>query len=266
MVPRSAGREGRVEPRSRNVARTQCARHAVDADEITWPAGLGSTRPPNVFEPSGCARCHRTARDGYALVFVEPAPLPPHERRWRHPSEFGPSADEIAFDQRVARSNVRVVTIATGALTAALVATLVVTLTPRRPPAPTAMSATTLPAASVVVQGDGIAALSQASDRRVAEVRVDRRSLAPSTPIALTGAPLSVAATPLSQPSDDADVADVPPDGAAIVIVLTSTHAYQVSWDEVDLVDAPDGSVVVTTDGELVAAFDGGELHVLVER
>ncbi len=197
---------------------------------------------------------------------MEPAPLPPHERRWRHPSELGPTADEIAADDAVTTSSVRVATIATGALTAALVATLVVTLAPRRPPAPTAMSATTLPAASVVIQGDGIAALSQAADRRDAEVRVDRRSLAPSTPLALTGAPLSVAATPLPAASADADVADDPPEGAAIVIVLTSTHAYQVSWDEVGLVDAPDGSVVVTVDGELVAAFDGGELRVLVDR
>ena len=61
------------------------------------------------------------ARDhDYARVLVEPAPLPPHERSWRHPSEIGPSRVEIAADGHGRRSARR------GTLAALMVVVMVV--------------------------------------------------------------------------------------------------------------------------------------------
>ncbi len=55
------------------------------------------------------------------------------------------------------------------------------------------------------------------------------------------------------------------PDATERVYVLTQSHTYALWWSQIDRLVAPDGSVVVTVDGELLATFVGSELRILVD-
>ncbi|MGI9051562.1 MAG: hypothetical protein ACR2HQ_02745 [Ilumatobacteraceae bacterium] len=65
-------------------------------------------------------------------------PLPPHERRWRHPSELGPPTHEPTT------KGGRVLIASTATLGLLLVAALALTMTPRRSASPIAASSTAL--------------------------------------------------------------------------------------------------------------------------
>ena len=49
------------------------------------------------------------------------------------------------------------------------------------------------------------------------------------------------------------------------VYVLTRSHTYAVWWSQIDRLVAPDGAVVVSADGELLATFVDDEIRVLVD-
>ncbi len=68
---------------------------------------------------------------------VDRAPLPPHERPWRHPSELGPPEHEPTTTAG------RVLIVATATLSLALIGLLVLTVTPDRSPDPSSAGATT---------------------------------------------------------------------------------------------------------------------------
>ncbi len=68
---------------------------------------------------------------------MDQAPLPPHERSWRHPSELGPPEHEPTTTAG------RVLIVATATLSLALVGLLVLTVTPDRAPDTASESATT---------------------------------------------------------------------------------------------------------------------------
>ena len=78
--------------------------------------------------------------------------------------------------------------------------------------------------------------------------------------LTLVGAPNAV-----SVASANADVGKRLPGDDERVYVLTRSHTYALWWSQVDRLVAPDGAIVVTADGELVAAFVDGELDVLVD-
>lgn len=67
---------------------------------------------------------------------MEPGPLPPHERAWRHPSELGPPPHEPTSTT----GRLLIVTSATVSLL--LVGLLVITMTPDQTPSPTAAGST----------------------------------------------------------------------------------------------------------------------------
>ncbi|TFH15469.1 MAG: hypothetical protein E4H05_08190, partial [Acidimicrobiales bacterium] len=75
---------------------------------------------------------------------MEPGPLPPHERTWRHPSELGPTKADID-----AGSSNHLAALAVGALAVVAVAGLVIAMTPRTSSSPIALSATTTPVSAV---------------------------------------------------------------------------------------------------------------------
>lgn len=199
-----------------------------------------------------------------------PAPIPPHERSWRHPSELAPTAADVDLG-----STGRGWVVATGTAAALLAVVLVVAMSPPRSSAPTAVSATTIPAATVRLQpADGAAtgARVTAPQRAVVAVpaptapgpvRMDR-TVAAGEALPLAGAPAAVA-TAAAQRVDEMSVAGAVPDGDDRVVVLTVSHVYDVAWRNLERVAAPDGSLVTNRRGELLATFVDGELRVLVE-
>ena len=143
-----------------------------------------------------------------------------------------------------------------GALAVVAVAGLVVAMTPRAVTNPLALSATTMPPAVVsVASAPG--------------------GSAPSVPTAQpAGIPMgalltSFAAFPhavTSGPHFDLDgtgIANGEPDADGVVLVRTDAVTYRLPWGQVPLLDMPDGTVVFTVDGDLLAHVRRGELVVL---
>jgi len=178
--------------------------------------------------------------------------LPPHERSWRHPSELGPRA----HDDAVARSTSgNGLVLATGALAAVAIVVMVVTLTPTRSSSPTAMNATTIPAANVQLQDDDLAPRDSTA----------RQAIARDELFAFTATPNAVSAAPVGQ-TDELEVASRLPGDNDEVVVLTSSHTYLVAWRDLDRIEPPDGALVITRTGDLVASFIGGTLRMLIDE
>ena len=78
----------------------------------------------------------------YDSTFVEPGPLPPHERTWRHPSELGPTFHDVDNSSAFG-SHTKLLAAASGALAIMMIVAIVVTVTPSQSDAPLALSATT---------------------------------------------------------------------------------------------------------------------------
>jgi hypothetical protein len=175
---------------------------------------------------------------------VEPGPLPPHERAWRHPSELAPTRSTLDDGRRHPWAPAAVV----GALAVAVVVTLAAAMTPRPTDAPTAIEATTMPPFVTRSATATVAPEPEAAGR-------------PST-IQLAAAiafPQAVAATP---PSDALTVSPRAPSPADTVVVLTSDEVYRTAWHDVTFCDVDDG-VVTNADGELVALIREGVITVV---
>lgn len=154
--------------------------------------------------------------------------------------------------------------LATGAIAALLVAVMVVSVTPRPADGPDAVSSTTTPA---------IPAANVELRRPIDEqttVRVERSNLSRTQAFALAGAPNAVSAAPVEaardpEAADELSRASAIPADDTRVVLLTESHTYDVAWGDLELLDAPDGSIVITRDGELIATFVLGELRLLVD-
>lgn len=145
-----------------------------------------------------------------------------------------------------------------------LAAVMVVALTPPRSNAPTAVSATTLPALTVQLRSSAIQSTDQSATARDSEsVRIRRNTMTLDNALALVGSPNAVSAAPSDH--DTLDIGTRLPDATERVYVLTQSHTYALWWSQIDRLVAPDGSVVVTVDGELLATFVGSELRILVD-
>ena len=137
---------------------------------------------------------------------------------------------------------------------------MVLVLAPPRSSGPLAISATTIAAST----GQQTQAEARPNERVQNVVRLDRNTVTRDNVVALSGAPRSVSAAPDAN-ADDLGRASSVPNPDEQVIVLTNSHAYDMTWGDVDQVSAPDGSVVMTPSGELIAVFVDGTLSVLVD-
>jgi len=179
---------------------------------------------------------------------VERAPLPPHERTWRHPSEIGPTRVEVDRG-----SGHRFVALATGALAVALIAALVVTVTPGgSADAPIAVSASTSPPVRESIRAAANTAIAAAETIR--SVRL----------VEATAIPSAIADVPAGayRSADSSDPQAVLPDLHDQVLVLTDQYAYSVAWSDVARLDVAGDAVVVRSNGEIVARFSNGRLIV----
>jgi hypothetical protein len=199
----------------------------------------------------------------YDLVFVEPGPLPPHERTWRHPSELGPTRLDV--DESAVRSHVSLLTLAGGTMAVLAVAALVIAMTPRTSGGPVALSATTTPItarAVVVAPSSTITAptVTAAPPPELIEVR-SRTALLTS----FVAFPHTVTPGPQLD-VDGTDVADGAPADDDLVFLRTEAVTYRLSWGEAQQMPVPDGSVVFDADGDLVARVSDGDLLSLVDE
>jgi hypothetical protein len=204
------------------------------------------------------ARSHRHRDARYDLPTVGPAPIPPHERQWRHPSELAPTAADIDTP-----TNARALILATGTTALLLAAVLVVAISPSRSAAPSAVSATTLPAATIELQRAAAEVEREVAGTQEA-IRPQRNTILSENGLALVGAPNAVSAAPVGDADDFAIAGDIPA-GTERVIVLTASHAYDLRWGDIGDIAAPNGSIVMTRDGSLLAMFVSGELRLLVD-
>lgn len=191
----------------------------------------------------------------YDLLLVEPGPLPPHERTWRHPSELGPTRADVDTGPR---SGVGV--LAAGAFAVLAVAAMVVVMTPRPSSSPVAISVTTSPLAAAVTVVDIDAA-------QAATVRSKRPSAVRPTTNALLSSfaayPHAVMSAP--QPGlDNVQVADHRPTNGDTVFVRTDDVTYRLAWSMLPMIDVPDGSVVFDASGAIVGRISGGDLRLAV--
>lgn len=81
---------------------------------------------------------------------MEPGPLPPHERAWRHPSELAAEQRAVHLSEATPRST-RILALTTGAAGLLAIGALMVTITPRGVESPVAIASTTSVAAQAAV-------------------------------------------------------------------------------------------------------------------
>ncbi len=203
----------------------------------------------NRSHPVGApARVPRRSERDYARVLVEPAPLPPHERPWRHPSEIGPTRAEIERDGQG-----RPIVLAAGALAAILLVATVVAMTPRPAAGPNAISATTKPALAQ-------AAASPAATGGTQIISASRAPrLASFAPI-----PNAIAAAPVGRENTVVVAASLPSDGE-VVHVTTESVTYRVEWADIAFLELYERALVLNGRGELVARIVDGDIVVLAD-
>ncbi len=193
----------------------------------------------------------------YDLVLVEPGPLPPHERSWRHPSELGPTRVDV--DDPTRRSHTNFVALAGGAIAVLAVATMVVAMTPRASGGPVALSATTTPISVRAIVEPPTSTTAGSSGAEAVQIR-------PSMVLLTSFAAFPHAVTSGPQLDlDGTDVAHESPANDEMVFLRTEAVTYRLRWDEVPQLIVPDGSVVFDADGDVVARVSGGDLLSLVD-
>jgi len=202
----------------------------------------------------------------YDLVFVEPGPLPPHERSWRHPSELGPTRLDV--DDAVRRTRTNLAALAGGTVAVLAVATMVVAMTPRAANRPVAMIATTTPISVRAVIDPPVATAPTApvtAPVTAPTAAPETTPLGPRTAMLTSFSAFPHAVTPGPQLDlDGTDVADEAPADGAMVFLRTEAVTYRLSWDDAQRMTVPDGSVIFDSDGDLVARVSAGELLSLV--
>jgi hypothetical protein len=196
----------------------------------------------------------------YDLVLVEPGPLPPHERSWRHPSELGPTRHDVHDSS--ANSRLNLLALGGGTLAVLAVASLVVAMTPRTSSGPVALSATTTPitARAVVEAPASTAGTTPTSVAAPIEVRPRTAMLT-----SLVAFPHTVASGP-DFDLDGTEVADVDPDPDDLVFLRTEAVTYRLTWSQAQEMAVSDGTVVFDTAGALVARVADGDVISLVDE
>jgi hypothetical protein len=209
--------------------------------------------------------------DLYHLPFVSQAPLPPHERTWRHPSELA-AAEREAFRTADAPSGTRLFATVTGSVGLLAVGLLVLMVAPDRNSAPLAVSATTTPGAVTPARLTGVSAIGRFSsdDHPASDDAPIRVNPALATPV---GDGRSALMTRESARHRDgsfdvrltsgavvsAAVVDTSAEGLVVVTIASSDQAHEIA----SAPPHPDDIVTVLVDPPVTVPFgsiDGMEL------
>ncbi len=153
-----------------------------------------------------------------------------------------------------------------GTVAVLAVAAMVVAMTPRTSSGPVALSATTTPiTARAVVEPPAatIAATVSTGATAPAQSTVDHAH----TMLTSSFVAFPHAVTPGPQLDvDGTEVADQAPAEDETVFVRTEAVTYQVTWDDAQQMNVPDGSVIFDDEGDLVARVSDGDLLSLVDE
>lgn len=209
-------------------------------------------------EPAG-PREQGTLDPNYDLLLVDRAPLPPHERTWRHPSELGPTRLDIDTG-----GHGKIAILASGTVAVMMVAALVVAVTPRSTN-PLAVSATTAPSSGRTIQAAAGAGEAEPGGEidvafAVSAVRSTRIASFTAIPNAIVAVPAEMTSVGRSREAAPATL----PDLADKVLVLTDEFAYEVPWSDVALMSFARADVLAH-DGSIVARFVDGHLVVTAD-
>jgi hypothetical protein len=215
---------------------------------------------------------------------VGPAPLPPHERNWRHPSELAADERELVRLSEASPST-RAFAMVTGTVGLLAIAALMLTLTPRREPSPVALQSTTIPnprveslavvppaqpvttrlALTVTVRlatpiGDGKRALmtlagSRADEGTEFDVQLTSGPVVTAVVSSTTDEMMIVS---IASAVEGHTVATAPPGPDEMVTILLDPPVM-VPFSEVASVDADEGTPVLDDDGDLVGLCTRGQ-------
>lgn len=187
----------------------------------------------------------------YDVELVEPGPLPPHERSWRHPSELGPTSVDV--DPGPSH---HLAALAIGTVAVLAVVGMIVTMTPTSGSAPISLSATTAP---IVPASTPTPRVPTASAAGISAPRIPvgaRLTSFSAFPHAITSAPQLTL--------DGTDVAERFPAASDQVFVRTEAVTYALPWGQVPYMSSPDGTVVFDASGDLLAHVVAGRLVTIV--
>ncbi len=213
------------------------------------------------------------------------APLPPHERTWRHPSELA-AAEREAFRTAAVPASTRLLAMVTGTVGLLAIGVLILSVTPGGSESPIAISATTTPVAAGAGFGPGgIVAIGRLGDAGAPTVPA-KKPPALATPI---GDGRSALMTRVSTTGVDGDAFDVrltsgpvvtaavvettdygvvvvtiaraDPDGHAVagglpdddeIVTILADPPVTVAFGDVDTIGADEGTPVLDADGDLI--------------
>jgi len=184
-------------------------------------------------------------------MLVDHAPVPPHERPWRHPSELAPTRSDL--DPAIIAPTRSPIPLLAGTLAVAAVVVLVLAMTPDRGTTDETAAVTTLPAFTTTPAS----ALASATDAASTASFGFARFVA--IPRAVATAP------PIAE-----DVPALVEDDTTVYLV-TDQAIYRTRWHDLRVHADPTwltplgAAVVVTADGHLVAEIVDGELDLSVD-
>jgi hypothetical protein len=216
----------------------------------------------------------------YDLLPVESAPIPPHERTWRHPSELAAQERALILAEPSPRG-ARALALTTGMLGLIAVGSLMIAITPRSSGAPVALIASTAPATSAQAIGraaslapsptDRVGLRSEAADVLATPIGDGRFALV--TRASLADAEQSILDVRLPSGRTSAGsivtafgdtvvvavmniepghmIARDRPGGDDLVTVM-ATPPIVVEFDDVDTLSVEEGTAVIDDAGELV--------------
>lgn len=201
----------------------------------------------------------RVRHHEYDLDLVERAPLPPHERSWRHPSELAADARRDLVAER-ASTTARTAALTGGTATILLVGIVVFALTPRGPGNPSAMSSSPVERIAIASLSVPLGSAPTATTTpALAPSAIPESTTATVTDVvpSTTVHPLSIQSTLVSMPT--------PQQRPLVTELGTEGYAVLASRTVVELTDPtapePDSLVVARHGGSIAVAsvIDAGD-------
>jgi hypothetical protein len=173
---------------------------------------------------------------------------------------LGPTSADVEVSSSFG-PHTKMLAAASGALAIVMIVAIVVSATPSPSDGPTALSATTAPI--VAFSPAGLDDLGDVAT--IDEPLVHRSTTRNTVSVAQTLLLVSMTAIPNEIASAPAFIAKAPivaeqlPGSRDAVVIQTDDVTYHCTWGVVELLEMPDGTMILDDQGELVAHVDEGE-------
>lgn len=190
---------------------------------------------------------------------MSPAPLPPHERPWRHPSELAPTKASLEPERHRSALPLLMGTMAT-----VVVVAMVVAMTPSPPSEPLLLSDTTTPARITPANGQDPDA-QDAGGQGAGAVGQSSQAGTMLRIASFTAIPNAVSAAPTFTVDGRRYARRLPHAGEA-VIVQTESATYRILWREIEMLRVEGRALIADETLALVGYIEGPDFYPLVER